>query len=151
MAKHRRAKPKPDLQPLPALLLCLASVGICLAYSHWRSELPSWWKQNGGGIPYVVFWVLFWFMLFPYRRCVLPICVFATSFTCLLEFFQLWQPAWLMQVRATKFGAALLGSGFTWDDFPPYFLGGFFGYVILFFVTQANGSDRTNDNLDDSS
>lgn len=151
MVKHRSTKPEPDLQPLPALLLCLASVGICLAYSHWRSELPSWWKQNGGGIPYVVFWVLFCFMLLPYRRWILPICVVATSFTCLLEFLQLWQPTWLMQFRATAFGAALLGSGFTWDDFPPYLLGGVLGYAILCFVTHTNRPDRTHDNPDDSS
>jgi hypothetical protein len=122
---------KPDVSRSLAVLMCLASVTVCLTYAYCRSGLPDWWRDYGGGIPYVLFWIAFWFMIFPFRRCVLLICIFATTFTCFLEFMQLWKPDWLTQLRGTRFGAALLGSGFTWSDFPPYFIGGALGYSIL--------------------
>lgn len=111
--------------------MCLAAVAACLAYDHWRAELPDWWQGHGGGIPYVAFWASLWFVMFPVRRAIGPICVGVTLVTCGLEFLQLWQPPWLMQSRATRFGAALLGNGFTWADFPPYLLGGVLAYAML--------------------
>lgn len=116
---------------LKAALVCLGAVGVCFAYNHYRSQLPDWWRENGGGIPYVVFWITFLFFLLPKRRYILPISVSATLVTCLLEVLQLWKPPWLTQIRSTTLGAALLGSGFVWDDIPPYFIGGFVGYLIL--------------------
>lgn len=118
-----------------AVVVCVLSVVACLVYDRVRGGLPDWWRQHGGGIPYVVFWISFLFLFCPRRRCVLPVSVTATLATSLLEFLQLWQPHWLMQFRATKFGAALLGSGFTWADFPPYFMGGAIGYLLLILVT----------------
>ena len=127
-----------------AVVLCVASAGACFAYAYWRQNLTGWWRESGGGIPYVVFWIMFWFMLFPRPQWVLPISGFATGVTCALEFLQRWKPAWLSEIRATTFGAALLGSGFSWQDFPPYFLGGLIGYLVLKAVfrisTPAHGS-----------
>jgi hypothetical protein len=116
---------------IKAGLVCLAVVASCFAYHFTRSRLPDWWRENGGGIPYVVFWITFLFVLLPKRRTILPISVFATAMTCLLEVLQLWKPPWLTQLRSTTFGAALLGSGFVWADIPPYLLGGFVGYWLL--------------------
>lgn len=129
---------RPDASCIVAVLLCIASVVACLAYDHTRSTLPEWWREHGGGIPYVCFWIAFWFTIFPCRRCILPISIVVTVSTCLLEFMQLWKPAWLMQIRATRFGAALLGSGFTWNDFPPYFIGGVVGALILVSVSRGS-------------
>ena len=61
--------------------------------------MPDWWRMHGSGIPYVVFWISFWYMVFPFRRGVLPICILVTTITCLIEFMQLWKPPWLMQLR----------------------------------------------------
>ena len=138
MAVNRLLKTKPDVSRAVASLICVAAALLCLAYGCWRNTLPDWWRQHGGGIPYVIFWTTFCFMILPCRRCVRAICVFVTTCTCLLEFMQLWQPEWLMRIRATTVGAALLGSGFSWSDFPPYFLGGALGYVILMFVATVN-------------
>ena len=52
-------------------------------------------------------------------------------FTCFLEFAQLWNPPPLADFRRTRFGAALLGSSFVWNDFPAYFVGGLIGYIVL--------------------
>jgi hypothetical protein len=114
-----------------AVVLCLAAVGTCLGYDYWRAELPDWWRGHGGGIPYVLFWATLWFVVFPFRRAIVPVCVGVTLVTCGLEFLQLWQPPWLIQFRATRLGAALLGNGFTWSDFPPYLLGGLLACGIL--------------------
>lgn len=122
---------------LKAALACLGAVGACFVYDHYRSQLPDWWRENGGGIPYVVFWITFLFFLLPKRRYILPMCISATLVTCLLEVMQLWKPPWLTQIRSTKLGAALLGSGFVWDDIPPYFIGGFVGYLILFVMVRG--------------
>ncbi len=129
---------KSDVNRTVAVLLCAAMVVACLAYDHTRSTLPDWWRGHGGGIPYVCFWIAFWFAIFPYRRCIVPICLVVTVSTCLPEFMQLWKPAWLMQVRATRFGAALLGSGFTWSDLPPYFIGGVVGGLILVLISRGS-------------
>lgn len=116
---------------LNGFILCVVVAMICLAYGRWRGRLPDWWEAHGGGIPYVIFWIAAWFVWFPKPRAILPITVGVVAFTCFLEFLQLWQPAWLVQFRATKFGAALLGSGFDWQDFPPYWIGGLVGFGLL--------------------
>lgn len=125
-----------DVRRFIAGITCVSCVLLCLAYAYWRRELPDWWRASGGGIPYVMFWCALWFVVFPFRKYVVPICIGATAFTCLLEFLQLWQPEWLMRIRATRFGAALLGSGFAWNDFPPYFIGGFLGAVLLWAMCE---------------
>ena len=112
-------------------LICLAMVALCLAYHFNRPSLPDWWRASGGGVPYVMFWVSFWFVFFPRTRYVLAIAILCTLFTCGLEVLQLWQPPWLTAFRSTTFGAALLGSGFLWNDIPPYFIGGVLGWLML--------------------
>ena len=134
----RQPHRKPDVSRIVAVLLCGATVVACFAYDHTRSTLPEWWREHGGGIPYVCFWIAFWFTVFPYRRCILPISILVTLSTCLLEFMQLWKAPWLLQIRATRFGAALLGSGFTWSDIPPYFVGGVVGGLILMFLSRGS-------------
>ena len=43
--------------------------------------------------------------------------------TCGLEFLQLWHPPWLQAIRSTFLGASLLGTSFSWWDFPAYVVG----------------------------
>lgn len=106
-------------------------VGLCFLYARLRTHLPTWWSQHGGGVPYVMFFIALFCTLLPRRRHLLAIAIFVTLGTCGLEFLQLWHPSWLTQFRATKFGAALLGTTFVWNDIPPYFIGGAAGYVTM--------------------
>ena len=122
---------RPDVSRWIAVLLCAISVAVCFAYAATRDQLPDWWRNYGGGVPYVVFWIMLGFVVFPFRKSVLAICWIAVLMTCGLEILQLWHPQWLDNIRATRFGAALLGSGFVWSDFPPYLIGGVLGYLIL--------------------
>ena len=118
------------LRKLP-IILCLVSVLFCFLYDYLRPNLPLWWRQVGGGVPYVLFWILLWFVALPKRKFILPICIGVPLFTCLLEFFQLWNPGPLAAFRQTKLGAAWLGSQFSWDDIPPYFIGGAIGFILI--------------------
>ena len=53
--------------------------------------------------------------------------------TCVaVEVSQLWHPAWLDAVRATRLGALVLGRGFLWSDLAAYAVG----------VALALGVDR---------
>ena len=112
-------------------IACAVVVCICFLYAYSRAELPAWWRNHGGGIPYVLFWVMLCLTAFP-RRSTLPfICIACVLITCALEIGQIWDgPSWLYHFRRTKLGAALLGYGFDLNDFPPYFIGGFCGYLI---------------------
>ena len=124
-------------QRILPLVGCFLAVILCLAYARYRGDLSPWWRSHGGGIPYVLFWVLLWFSAFPARKYVVPICVGCVLFTCLLEFGQLWNPEPLAAFRKTRFGAALLGSSFVWSDLPPYFLGGLAGWISLLAILRV--------------
>ncbi len=124
------------------LVACLIPVVACLAYGKFRQDLPDWWRLVGGGIPYVLFWILLWFIAFPYRTRIMRICVGVVAFTCLLEVLQLWNPEPLAQFRRTKFGAALLGNTFQWSDFPAYFAGGAIAFVILHCISFITGRPK---------
>jgi hypothetical protein len=51
--------------------------------------------------------------------------------TCSLEFLQLWRPTPLESLRKTFMGQAVLGTTFTWSDFPYYGLGAVIGWIWL--------------------
>ena len=116
----------------PIMVACLLSIGWCLAYAAFRNQLNNdWIQQNGGGVPYTVFWILLAAVFWPSKRLALRICVVAVLVICGLEFFQLYNPEPLRTFRRTRFGAALLGSTFVWHDIPPYFIGGLIGWLLL--------------------
>jgi len=117
------------------MVACSLSVVWCLAYAAFRSLLDNQWiQQNGGGVPYTVFWILLAAVFWPSKRFALRICVLAVLLICGLEFFQLYNPEPLATFRRTRFGAALLGNTFVWDDIPPYFIGGVIGWLVLMVV-----------------
>ena len=119
----------------PVMVACLLSVAWCLAYAFFRSRLDNQWiQQNGGGVPYTVFWILLAAVFWPSKRLALRICILAVLVICGLEFFQLYNPEPLATFRRTRFGAALLGNTFVWADIPPYFIGGVIGWVLLMAV-----------------
>jgi hypothetical protein len=131
------------------IILCLLSVFLCFLYDFLRPNLPLWWKEVGGGVPYVLFWIFLWFVALPNRKSILPICIGVTLFTSFLEFLQLWDSGLLAEFRQTKFGAALLGNQFSWDDIPPYFIGGIIGFILLhlLFTTMYKHDKHQNETV----
>jgi hypothetical protein len=82
-----------------------------------------------GGVLYVVFWILLVLLVRPQLQPgSVAVAVFLV--TCALEFAQLWHPPWLERIRATFLGHALLGSTFSWWDFPCYAAGAVLGVGV---------------------
>lgn len=141
-ARHGSIRMTNFLRPrLVPMIACAVSVALCLLYAYFRSELPHWWRNYGGGVPYVLFWILFAFTVIPHRRYIVPVVVGVVLLTCGLEVLQLWNPEPLAQFRSTKFGAALLGSSFVWMDFPPYFIGGVVGWAVLRLIARQSPNE----------
>ncbi len=103
--------------------------------------MGPWWRLVGGGIPYVAFWIFLWFAAFPHRKLIAPICAGVVLTTCFLEVMQLWNPEPLASIRKTKLGLALLGNTFQWPDFPPYFIGGVVGFLVLRLIARDTETD----------
>ncbi len=82
----------------------------------------DWVRYSASGVLYVVFWVLAVLVARP-RGSPVRVAAGVFAATSLLEVLQLWQPAFLQSVRATFLGATLLGTTFSWWDFPHYALG----------------------------
>jgi hypothetical protein len=53
------------------------------------------------------------------------------SVTCLLEGLQLWHPPFLEWPRSYLIGQILLGTTFSWSDFPYYFIGAELGWLWI--------------------
>lgn len=57
--------------------------------------------------------------------------VWSFGLTCAVEFLQAWQAPWLMSLRNTVPGRLVLGTHFSWLDFPPYAAGGLVSWLLL--------------------
>jgi hypothetical protein len=92
-----------------------------------------WWVNDWGpaSVAYVVFFMLAVFVFVPRRSAATAIAVGVCAATCLIEFLQLWKPPWLQEIRSSLMGAGLLGTSFSWRDFPAYFVGAFLGWLLL--------------------
>jgi hypothetical protein len=80
---------------------------------------------------YEVFWCLLVFFFWPRCQNALKIALGVFAVTCLLEVLQLWEPVFLEKIRATFLGRAIIGTDFTWWQFPYYALGSLIGWLLL--------------------
>jgi hypothetical protein len=109
-------------------LLVIVPVGF---YSKFYAGPAANWVNNSlGGVFYEIFWCLLIFLFWGEGR---PWIIAASVLvaTCLLEFLQLWHPSFLQFMRGYFIGRAVLGTSFTWSDFPYYFLGCGIGWLWL--------------------
>ena len=102
------------------LLLVLANVvPVGLATKFYGGPAEVWVHAHAGGLLYVVFWCLLALAIWPqFSPWVIGVVVLVI--TSLLEFLQLWHPPLLQAIRSTFLGHALIGSSFSWSDFPYY-------------------------------
>jgi len=89
--------------------------------------------------------VLFWILVVVFIRPqtsprVAASLVFAV--TCLLEVLQLLSTPILAAVRSTFLGHALVGSTFSWWDFPDYLLGAVLGVAVAVRATRGGLETR---------
>lgn len=113
------------------LLLVLIFVTPLGFYTKfYTGPLQDWVNNSLGGVFYEIFWCLVLALLFRRLRPV-SIAGVVLLVTCALEFLQLWHPPFLESLRVNFIGATILGSSFTWSDFPYYLIGSIMGYYLL--------------------
>ena len=109
-------------------LLILTPIGF---YSKFYHGPAFFWVNNSlGGALYEIFWCLFFLLIFPKAK---PAIIATTVFTvtCVLEFMQLWHPPFLEFIRRYFIGRTLIGTSFTWSDFPYYAIGSAVGWLWM--------------------
>lgn len=110
-------------------LLIVVAMGFFFKY--YTGPAHPWFNNYGAAVFYEIFWCLFAFLFFRSRTAVWQIPLWVFIITCILEFLQLWHPPLLEQARGTLMGKWLLGSTFSWLDFPHYVLGCVLGWLRL--------------------
>jgi Protein of unknown function (DUF2809) len=121
-----------------ALCLLLAG-GLGCATIFYRGPGSAWTSDHLGGFFYVLAWIFLILTLFPMwspGKVALGVLIG----TCGLEFMQLWNPEPLQAVRSTFLGHVVLGSTFSWTDFPWYGLGALAGLGLARRVTRHRGT-----------
>lgn len=113
------------------LLLIFITVLTGFGLKFYAGPGSEWAQNYGAGVFYVVFWILVFSSLRPFSEKPFQISLIVFVLTCALEFLQLWHLPWLERIRGNFFGRALIGSDFSWLDFPHYLVGAVIGYLLI--------------------
>ncbi|HEY9296997.1 DUF2809 domain-containing protein [Trichocoleus sp. DQ-A3] len=113
------------------ILSLLIIVPLGLLSKRYTGFGRGWVNDFSGDILYEIFWCLFGFFLFPSRKAINQIPIWVFGITCTIEFLQLWHQPVLDSIRSTFLGKLLLGTTFSWWDFPHYLLGCIIGWLWL--------------------
>lgn len=116
-------------------IIFLIPLGFATKFYH--GAFQFWVENFLGGVLYEIFWCLVIAFFFPNTR---PIWIASIVFFCtsLLEVFQLWHPWFLEAIRSTFLGRALIGTSFTWLDFPHYVVGCLIGIEWIHILKKKN-------------
>ncbi len=101
-------------------------VVLGLAAKGWRGPLAGWANDYLAGVVYVVFWVVLAKAAWPRARTARVAAIVLLA-TCAIETLQLLRAPLLETIRATWLGRALIGTTFSWLDFPHYVVGSVIG------------------------
>lgn len=109
-------------------ILIITPIGFM---SKFYSGPGYYWVNNSlGGVFYEIFWCLVFLFILPKARpAIIASIVFIV--TCILEFMQLWHPPFLEYLRQFFIGRTILGTSFTWWDFPYYVVGSAIGWLWM--------------------
>ncbi|MEP0751019.1 DUF2809 domain-containing protein [Trichocoleus sp. Lan] len=113
------------------ILSLLIIVPLGLLSKKYTGFGRGWVNDFSGDILYEIFWCLFGFFLFPSRKAMNQIPIWVFGITCTIEFLQLCHQPVLDSIRSTFLGKLLLGTTFSWWDFPHYLLGCIIGWLWL--------------------
>lgn len=117
-----------QINMIVSLLIVIAMGFFFKFYTGFGRE---WFNNSGAAIFYEIFWCLFAYLLIKGRSAITQIPLWVFIVTCILEFLQLWHPPLLEQMRSMLVGRLLLGTTFSWWDFPHYAIGCIFGWLWL--------------------
>ena len=123
------------------LLFILILIPFGLLTKLYTGPGQVWVNHSLGGVLYEVFWCLVIFWVWP-RIQYFRIAFLVFIITCVLEFMQLWHPRILEWARLSFIGRALLGTTFTWLDFPHYIIGSILGGYLLYWLQKMYDISR---------
>jgi hypothetical protein len=112
------------------LISILIVVPLGLYSKFYNGQAARWVNDSLGGVLYVIFWCLFAF-LFLGNTKPWKIAAAVFAITCFLELLQLWHPPFLESLRSNFVGTTILGTTFTWSDFPYYLVGCGIGWLWM--------------------
>lgn len=116
------------------ILVILILLGL---YSKIYTGPFHFWANNHlGGFLYVIFFIIL-FHLFKPDKSHTIIALSILAMTILIEFSQLLRPKYLIQLRQNFFIRSLIGTTFSWMDFPYYIFGAAFGFLILRLLNKS--------------
>jgi hypothetical protein len=110
------------------LIILVAALGVLAKL--YPSEEAMWVCNHLAGTFYVVELALILHLVFPDHMSFL-LAMAAFLITSLVEFLQIWHPDFLESFRASFIGHTILGSTFSWLDFPWYLAGAIIGWGLL--------------------
>ena len=90
----------------------------------------TWIANNLAGLFYVTELCLVLYLIFPDHSSVV-LAIGAFLITGILELLQLWNPDFLEVIRSNFIGRTILGSSFSWLDYPYYVGGAILGTLLL--------------------
>jgi hypothetical protein len=130
-----RGRGREIIRPIAALAVLVAAG---LAAKAWRGPLAPWANDFLAGVIYVIFWIVLAKTVWP-RAASRRIALIVLAVTCVLETMQLWKPPLLEAIRGTGIGRALIGTTFSWLDFPHYVAGALVGAALAGWVVCERG------------
>ena len=113
---------------LTLALLVVTPLGFAAKFWY-RGPFDHVVADYSAGALYEMFWILVVLWMCPrvsMAKVALGVCVV----TCVLECLQLWHPLLLEAMRAHALGRILIGTTFSWSDFPFYIAGSGAGYAL---------------------
>jgi hypothetical protein len=126
---------------LLVLISLLIVIPIGFASKFYRGPFDWWVNDYTGGIWYEIFWMLVAVVIQP-RFDAKWVGLIVFSVTSFLEFLQLWHGPFLELIRSTFLGRTLIGSSFSWWDFPYYVIGCLWGWLWLMFLHKISQFKR---------
>lgn len=132
---------KPYRCALLAGMVCIVPLGYFVRFS--KGLNAPLFQDIGGSLAYQILLMFGAAFLFP-RLSLMKCAIGVFAFSCAVEFLQLWQAPFILEIRATWPGRVILGSTFVWADFPPYALGCMLGWMVIRQLRQRFTSKRSS-------
>ncbi len=116
-------------------LLIIVPIGFLTKF--YSGNASAWVNNSLGGVFYEIFWCLIIFLFFDKLK---PILIVSAVFlvTCALEFTLLWKPQFLELLRENFIIRTIIGSSFSWNDFPYYIIGSSAGFALLVLIKRIS-------------
>ena len=107
------------------IVLLVIGVGL-LSRSGWA---PEWTYSFLGDLLYATMAYFIFAFLFPNNRSN-RLLLYAIVFCFSIEFLQLVNVDWMVDLRSNKYAKLVLGNGFLWADLFYYAIGAILGLII---------------------